>query len=159
MKPLLKLLMMFILIAMLVLLPTGCARPQEIEIRSPGAPATTGKIYIGGGVVNPGYYLMKDGDTISSLVQSAGRTASGASPTEIKLIVSQTVKEPQKIDINRADLWLLQVLPGIGETLAKRIIEYRNRNGYFRSVNELPRVEGIGAATFEKIKDLVTVSD
>ena len=51
----------------------------------------------------------------------------------------------------------LQTLPGIGAVLAQRILDYRTAHGQFQSVNELRQVDGIGDATFEKLKDKVTV--
>lgn len=68
-------------------------------------------------------------------------------------------QQPQKININRAEVWLLMALPGIGETLAQRIVDYRQQNGPFRHTNELTRVAGIGTATCERIKHLISVSD
>jgi len=68
-------------------------------------------------------------------------------------------QQPQKIDINRAEVWLLKALPGIGEAKAQAIIDYRQQNGAFRSTNELTRVAGIGTATYERIKHLITVAD
>jgi comEA protein len=65
---------------------------------------------------------------------------------------------PQQIDINRADVWLLQALPDIGETRAKAIVEYRLQNGLFRMVEDITSVPGIGASVFEKIKPYITVS-
>ena len=60
---------------------------------------------------------------------------------------------------NRAGAWLLAVLPGIGEVRAQAIVDYRLKNGPFLSIRELTRVEGIGTATYEDIKDLITVTD
>jgi comEA protein len=67
--------------------------------------------------------------------------------------------QPQKIDINRAEAWLLEALPGIGESKAQAIIAYRQQNGGFHSITEITRVEGIGPAIYEEIKDLITVGD
>ena len=47
---------------------------------------------------------------------------------------------------------------GIGETLAQRIIDYRNEHGPFQQIEDLKKVEGIGAATFEKLKDNITLN-
>jgi competence protein ComEA len=62
-----------------------------------------------------------------------------------------------QINLNTAGLAELQTLPGIGEVLAQRILDYRTEHGQFRSVNELRQVDGIGDAKFAKLKDKVTV--
>ena len=64
--------------------------------------------------------------------------------------------EPGILDINTASAAQLQTLPGIGEVIAQRIVDYREANGPFRSVGELTRVEGIGQKRLEAIWDLVT---
>ena len=66
---------------------------------------------------------------------------------------------PQKIDINRAEAWLLEALPGIGEAKAQAIIAYRQQNGGFGHITEIANVEGIGPAIYEDIKNLITVGD
>ncbi|MDW8327435.1 MAG: ComEA family DNA-binding protein [Anaerolineales bacterium] len=62
-----------------------------------------------------------------------------------------------KININTATLAELDTLPRIGPALAQRIIDYRNANGPFRRIEDIQNVRGIGPATFERIKDLITV--
>ncbi len=142
----------------LATLTTGCSRNYGVEITLPSQPEITGKIYVGGNVASPGFYPLKDTDTLKDLLQAAG-AKSFSELTSLELYVRPIANEPQKVDINRAEAWLLQSLPEIGEVTAGRIIDYRNSNGLFRSINELTRVEGIGAATFEKIKAFITVSD
>ncbi|RLD13968.1 MAG: ComEA family DNA-binding protein [Caldiserica bacterium] len=61
------------------------------------------------------------------------------------------------ININTASREELETLPGIGEVLAQRIIDYRRTNGYFKSIEEIKEVSGIGEKKFEAIKDLITV--
>lgn len=61
------------------------------------------------------------------------------------------------IDINTAELDELVELPGIGEGLGKRIIEFRKKNGGFEKIEDIMLVDGIGQATFEKLKPLITV--
>lgn len=61
------------------------------------------------------------------------------------------------IDINSATVAQLESLPGIGETLGKRIIEYREKIGGFTAIEEITNVEGIGGKKFEAIKDCITV--
>ena len=53
----------------------------------------------------------------------------------------------------------LKTLPGIGEVLAQRIVDYREAHGPFRSVDELIAVEGIGEGKLEKLRELVTVEE
>ena len=49
-------------------------------------------------------------------------------------------------------------MPGIGEVRAKAIVDYRRQNGCFQSTSDVTKVAGIGSGTYEKIRDLVTVS-
>ena len=157
-----------IIILLVVIIITGSiaawsryGRSQPIEISIPPAQELQGGIYIDGAITNPGFYPLKAEDSIEALIQAAGGTANNADLTKLKLYVPLVGEEQQlqKIDINRAEAWLLQALPGIGETRAQAIIDYRNQNGSFHNIYELARVEGIGATTYEKIKHLITVAD
>ena len=62
-----------------------------------------------------------------------------------------------KININTADLTALQTLDGIGESKAKAIIEYRTKNGDFKTIEDIKNVSGIGDSVYEKIKDNITI--
>ena len=66
-------------------------------------------------------------------------------------------KSSQTININKATETELQTLPGIGASLASRIIDYRSQNGKFGSIEEIKNVNGIGDSKFENIKDLISV--
>lgn len=61
------------------------------------------------------------------------------------------------IDINTADVAVLDTLPGIGEVLAQRIVDYRTEYGNFLSIDEIKNVSGIGEKTFEKIRAYIGV--
>jgi len=134
---------------------------QPIEISIPPGKELQGEIYIGGNVTNPGFYPFTTSDSIEALIQVAGGITSSANLSGLKLYIPGVgeEQEPQKIDINRAEVRLLKTLPGIGETLAQRIVDYRQQNGPFRNTNELLKVAGIGTTTYEQIKDLITVAD
>jgi competence protein ComEA len=136
-------------------------QPAEIFIASPSHQEQLDSIYIGGAVTNPGFYPVQASDSVEALIQAAGGTTSFADPGRLKIYVPTAVEDtqPQRIDINRAEAWLLEALPGIGEIRARAIIDYRHQQGLFRNINELTRVEGIGIATYEKIKDSITVAD
>ena len=137
------------------------SRSQPIEISIFPTQELQGRIYIGGAVSSPGFYPLKAGDTIEALIQAAGGTTDNADFKQLKLYIPQTgeAEQPQKINLNRAEAWLLEALPGIGETRAQAIIDYRQQNGPFNNINELIKVEGIGTATYEKIKHLIAVAD
>jgi len=134
---------------------------QPIEISTPPAQELPAEIYIGGAVSNPGFYPLKARDSIEALIQAAGGTTSSADLAQLKLYLPELGEgeKPQKVNLNRAELWLLEALPGIGEIRAKAIIGYRQQNGQFRNINELTKVDGIGITTYEQIKHLVTVAD
>ena len=62
-----------------------------------------------------------------------------------------------KISLNKATLKELMTLTGIGESKAKAIIEYREKNNGFKTIDEIKKVSGIGNSTYEKIKDNITI--
>ena len=72
------------------------------------------------------------------------------------VIEDEDVKDG-KININTADIDLLQTINGVGESLANKIIDYRKQNGKFKSIDDLKNVSGIGEKKFEDIKDKVVV--
>jgi len=71
----------------------------------------------------------------------------------------QVEKAAYLIDLNEADRAELLQLPGVGESLAQRILDYRSEHGGFQRVEDLRRVRGIGPATFDKLRPWVCVSE
>ena len=67
--------------------------------------------------------------------------------------------EARKINLNTDPAELLADLPGIGAALAQRIVEYREANGPFQTVEEIMEVKGIGEKIYHAIADLITVED
>jgi competence protein ComEA len=65
--------------------------------------------------------------------------------------------EIEKININEADITELDKLPGVGPARAQDIIDYRDQNAGFDSIEEIKNIKGIGDATFEKMKDMISV--
>lgn len=68
-------------------------------------------------------------------------------------------QEENAIDLNRATAAELQLLPGVGPALSKRIVEYREAKGEFDKIEDVMQVSGIGPKTFQAIKDYVIVED
>ena len=97
-------------------------------------------------------YTAEVGENGVTLVVGVATTAAAAAaPTGTANIV---------VDINTASVWeLAGVLPGIGESKAQSIVEYREAVGGFRSVEELIEVEGIGEALLEQIRPYCTVGE
>jgi competence protein ComEA len=135
-------------------------QPVEIVLSHTEPPRQNGEVYIGGTVANPGIYPWKEDDTLQALLSAAG-VEPGADLGHIEVYIPQAGETAsiQKIDINRAESWLLEALPGIGEVLAQRIVDYRSANGLFQRIEDLLKVSGIGEAVFENMKDFITVSD
>jgi len=135
-------------------------KPVEISLSQAAPIQCEGEIYIGGSVANPGFYPWREDDTIETIIQAAGLTPD-ADRDKIKIYVPKTGEgsEPQRINLNRAEAWLLDALPGIGPDRAQAIVDYRTQNGQFRRIEDLLNVEGIGKATLDTIRDLVTLEN
>lgn len=138
----------------------GGKQPLEIVLTTP-TPALLAEVevYVGGAVTSPGWYSLGEGEGIEEAIMAAGGATTDADPTRVKLYLYKIDEsfESQKVSLNRAEPWLLEALPGIGPTLAQRILDYRNQNGPFEWIEELKRVEGIGEAKYDGLKDLITV--
>lgn len=92
--------------------------------------------------------------TLSTLPTQAQHTVSAPTIPETE---SAGMQIQYPLDLNTADLYALASLPGIGETLARRIVDYRERNGSFSKPEELLNVDGIGSGKLEDILDYVIV--
>ncbi len=125
------------------------------------------EVYVTGAVQMPGLYTLGSGATAADAVQAAGGFTPDADPAAINLAATlrngshvhiySRDESSQRVNINTADLWLLEALPGIGEKTAQKIIEYRTAHGPFESIEELVQAKIISQTTFEKIKDKITV--
>ncbi|KPA18187.1 secreted protein containing Competence protein ComEA, helix-hairpin-helix region domain protein [Candidatus Magnetomorum sp. HK-1] len=62
------------------------------------------------------------------------------------------------ININTASVTQLMKIPGIGKKIADRIVQYREKNGPFKTKDDLLKVKGVGSKKFEKIKDLIILA-
>lgn len=139
-------------------------------------------IELKGAIVHPGVYELESGDRLIDVVDQAGgftdnaddRTINQAllltdqmmvyipvqgeeSIEENQIILSTLQGDRGKININQAEQKELLELKGIGEAKAQAIIDYREENGLFKSLEELKNVSGIGDKIFENIKDSIMV--
>lgn len=134
-------------------------------------------IDVQGEVKTPGVYELP----INSRVNDAIKAAGGAKPNADLSFINQArlIKDGEQIyidkksigtsnfrrstaasgiiNINRATAKELDKLPGIGPVIAGRIVEYRKVNGFFQSIDDLKKVQGIGASTLEKFKSKIRV--
>lgn len=140
-------------------------------------------VYVCGAVNAPGVYELKEGARVFEAIQLAGGLTEAAAAdavnqarivTDGEQIRVPTVEEAQnqgagvagevtegtennKININTAGKEELMTLTGIGEAKAESIMDYREKNGSFTSIEELMQIEGIKEGVFNKIKDDITI--
>lgn len=137
-------------------------------------------VHIEGYVLNPGVYELKEGARVIDAIEVAGGLAENASPQKINLAqrifdeayiyipseqdenfevsqLSSVMNSSGKVNINRANVERLMSLPGIGESIAERIIAYRKKHGKFNSIEEIKSVSGIGDRKFEEIEEKISV--
>ena len=123
-----------------------------------------------GEVEYPGVYRVSDKCRIFQVIEIAGGLKDSSDTTSINLAAKindeQVINVPRNskdivynglININTATASELDILPGIGYTTATNIIDYRNANGSFKTKEDIKSVNGIGDATYEQIKDLITI--
>jgi len=109
------------------------------------------------------YRLPTQQETEAASAQSSQTAASKPSaaktpkPTAVPKPAATPKPIPKDININTATSEELELLPQIGPVIAQRIIDYRDANGDFTSIEEIKNVSGIGDVIFAKIKDMITV--
>lgn len=138
---------------------------------------------ISGAVAYPGVYYLREGSRICDAVEMAGGLLKDADRDSLNQaallqdgskIVIYTMQEAEtagsseavsgmsetqsaKVNINTADVAQLCTLSGVGESRAKDIIAYREQNGLFETIEDIMNVSGIKEATFNKIKEEISV--
>jgi competence protein ComEA len=142
-------------------------------------------VHVAGAVARPGVYRLPTGSRVADAVAAAGGALGSAASDAINLArvltdgeqvylpfmgevppgavaaAAGTIGHPGgpagPVDLNRASAADLEALPGIGPATAKKIIDDREKNGPFATVEDLMRVPGIGQKKLEALKEYVTV--
>lgn len=100
--------------------------------------------------------LLEDGQKI--LIPSKNQSQTENAESSVSSLSDSGIQNSsERVNINTADSDTLRTLDGIGPAMAERIINYRNENGSYKSVEDLKNVKGIGDKTFEKLKDHVCI--
>lgn len=140
--------------------------------------------YINGEVKSPGVYKVKEESRVEDLVKMAGGFTENADKYKLNLakklkdedyiyvdkkidgqsgaVTAQSsrsngVGQDGKVNINSASKEELKTVPGIGDVTAQKIIDYREKNGAFSTIEDLKKVGRIGDKTLEKMKDKIDV--
>jgi competence protein ComEA len=162
---------------------TPSAQPLLGGAQPPFGTAALLRVYVTGAVAHPDVYRLPPGSIVKDAIQAAGGASGEADLSRVNL--AQELRDQQqvvvphagetavpppagseppgvpgaKVNINTAAADELDTLPGIGAEMARRIIDYRAANGPFKSVEDIQRVTGIGDATYQKLKDRITVGN
>lgn len=107
-------------------------------------------------------YILEDGEKIyipkkGEEIQNESKTNSYSPQSSSYSNYSSKSTKNNKININKATQTELETIPGVGPSTALKIIEYREQNGKFKSIEDIKNVSGIGDAKYEKMKDYITV--
>ncbi len=155
------------------------AQDDEIEYESAESETTEKSmiyVHVCGRVNNPGVFELESGSRVFAAIEAAGGISEFADTQSINLAkeikdgeqiyipeIGEQVNEAGSvasdglININTASADELTTLPGIGQSRAKTIIDYREKNGGFSAIEDIMNVTGIKDASFAKIKDLIKV--
>ena len=176
-QTLIKILSIAAILALALVLKLSNTDSEDIIIESSVDEANNTEYYIdiGGAVERPGVYKVAAGTRLFELVELAGGLRNDADTNSVnqaafvedgaKIIIPTAMVssddilqnfDPSLININNADKSQLCSLPGIGEVIADRIIEYRASNR-FNKKEDLMSVKGIGKAMYEELESLITI--
>jgi competence protein ComEA len=160
--------------------PIVVSTPLPTPTPFPSSTPAPIRVHVSGAVRHPDVYELPPGSIVKDAIEVAGGPASDADLDGVNLAVElrdqQQVYVPRQgevapmapavggggapagpVNINTATATELETLPGVGPKTAEAIVEYREANGPFGSIEDIMNVPGIGEGTFEKIRDGITV--
>ena len=163
-----------LLILLFICLNVSCNEDNFIVSSAPSYNETSKMLLIDlkGAIRLPNVYTVEEGTILYELIKLAGGLEANADVSKINLAFvlseNQMITIPYKIEsesdnssglvnINTASVDELCTLPGIGTSKATNIINYRNSNGYFITIEDIKKVSGIGEELFNKIKAYICV--
>ena len=149
-------------------------KPTGASIQLKPAPEQKIKVYLSGSAIKPGLYELRQGSRVNDLLTLSGDLQNKPDlHVNLARILSDgeevyLPEEPSKQDIsvqsaqplislNKATLSELDTLPGIGETRAQAILDYREQHGSFTSLDELSLIPGLSEEVIQGIKPLLTI--
>lgn len=161
------------------LIPTDLPTLLPTPVVNPSETPQFIEVYVVGEVKNGNTTLQLPlGSLVEDAIQGAGGLTDNANSDAVDLdavlndgdivavpaktvtdFVTPTPNAPRLININTATQEELETLPRIGPALAQRIIEYREANGPFQTIEALDNVSGIGESTLEQLRPLITVTE
>lgn len=174
----------FVTTAMFLLLDRYDRSSIQIAAGSHSARSTI-VVQIGGEVAVPGVYTIGSHSRLIDVIDAAGGLTSGADPSSLNLAArvsdGESVDIPSRIpatpvvalaldaepdvetdgpiNINTATIDMLDTLPGVGPVIGQRIIDYREVQGPFPSIDALAEVDGLSQRSIDRLRPLITVDD
>jgi competence protein ComEA len=139
------------------------------------------KVDVEGAIRHPGVYSLSPDNRVEDAIKAAGGALANADLSKVSNGLAAKISDGQRImipfvvdtnsvseasstgesdgriNINTASLAELDTLPGVGPATAQKIIDYRQQNGSFGSIEDIMKVSGIGQAKFDNMKDKITI--
>jgi competence protein ComEA len=168
-----------------ILISLNSAKPYESASESVTIEETSSSIdepsvfvHVVGEVEKPGIYIVATRARVFDAIVAAGGFTKSADQSTVNLarevsdgeqvvvlaagtqgssVAAQSTTQAALISLNRGSQLELEALPGVGPTLAGRIVDWRTANGGFKKKEDLLKVSGIGSKLFDGMKDLVTL--
>ena len=162
---------------------TGAEPVAQLVPAKPVESTAVVVVHVAGAVRQPGLYELKEGQRIADAIARAGGATAKADTAAVNLAApladGMQVLIPSRVagvagaaaggaragaasgvgvrvSLSSATVEQLDELPGVGPVTAQKIVDYRTKNGGFRSVDDLDAIPGIGPARVEQLRDLVT---